>query len=334
MQFYNIPVFIPGLACPFQCIFCDQQKISSQHSIPSPADVHEIVKQHLSTIPETDSYVEIGFFGGNFTGLPQDIQHQYLLAASYWVNDGKIDGIRLSTRPDNIDDEAISLLKQYPVSCVELGAQSLDDTVLKLSERGHNSAQVVEASKLIRQAGFKLGLQMMIGLPGDSASKNLMTAMGISELGADNTRIYPTLVIKGTPLHDLYKKGDYVPISMEEAIERASILVDFFENHNITILRVGLHPSHEMNLDGNLVAGPWHPAFRELVLSHLWAKALKPLTEYPVLSEICIFVAEKQLNCAIGHKAMNKKMLQEHYKKVIFKTDPHLKGRNFYVDNS
>lgn len=332
MRHFNIPVFIPGLACPYECVFCDQEKISGQHQIPPPEAVHLITAQHLQTLPQKNRRIEIAFFGGSFTGLPIKLQQQYLAAAHQWVEAGKVDGIRLSTRPDFINPRVMELLKRYSVSCVELGAQSLDEEVLKRSGRGHTAADVARAAEMILGEDIALGLQMMTGLPGDTFAKTMMTARGIADLGATSTRIYPALVIRGTPLAQLYQQGKYQPLTLEETISRSAWLLEYFESAGITVLRLGLHPSGDIHKQ-DLVAGPWHPALKELVLTRLWQEALGQLTAADHGRAICIRVAPGQLNAAIGHKAHNRKMLEQHFEKVIFKPDPQLNGRRYHADS-
>jgi histone acetyltransferase (RNA polymerase elongator complex component) len=332
MRHYNIPVFIPGLACPHQCVFCDQRQISGQGDIPSPGAVRKVVDAHLRTFPAGARRVEIAFFGGSFTGLPVNMQQQYLEVAAGYVEAGQADGIRLSTRPDYIHPDGLMLLQQYGVGCVELGAQSLDEEVLALSGRGHSVADVHRSAAMIREAGMELGLQMMTGLPGDSFEKTKHTAREIVKLGAGNTRIYPTLVIRGTPLERQFREGAYQPLSLEEAIARSAWLLDHFETHGVKVLRLGLHPSHELQHAGGLVAGPWHPALKELALTRLWQQALLPLLEQPPGGCIRISVAPPQLNAATGYQAANKKMLQQHFRKVVFAADPALEGRRYHAD--
>ncbi len=188
---YNIPIFIPELACPFQCVFCNQEKISGQQRIPDEKEIEQIIKEHLSSFRRTDRVVEVGFFGGSFTGIPIEEQEQYLRIVQPYIDQGEVNGIRLSTRPDYIDEEILNVLKKYRVTTIELGAQSMDDDVLKKSFRGHTAKQTEQAAKMILENGFELGLQMMIGLPGDTLEKSIKTATKIIEYGASNTRIYP-----------------------------------------------------------------------------------------------------------------------------------------------
>ncbi len=332
MRHFNIPFFIPELGCPHQCVFCDQHRISGTLQAPKPEEVDLQVAAYLKTFPKIERQVEIAFFGGNFTGLPQNEQEAYLKAASKWVKNEEVNGIRLSTRPDYINPEVLKLLKKYGVSSVELGAQSLDEKVLRLAGRGHSAKHVEEASKMILDAGFVLGLQMMTGLPGDTMEKSVYTAHRIKELGAKETRIYPTLVIRGTQLEQMYLAGSYQPLRQEETIERCKKLVLFFEENQIRILRLGLHPSDGLSNCSELLAGPFHPALKELVNTAIWKDIFRESVIKKKGNCLVISVAPKELNAAIGHKAANKKWLLEHYERVDFKTDPKLNGRAFHAD--
>lgn len=333
MKHFNIPVFIPELACPNQCVYCDQRKISGKTHIPGVQDVHHIIRKYLSTLPSEECRREVAFFGGNFTGLPLKVQRSYLDAANQWLSKGLIHGIRLSTRPDYVNREVMDLMKNYGVSCMELGVQSLDEEVLRLSGRGHTAEQAEEAAAMVREAGIKLGLQMMTGLPGDSPEKSLYTARRIADLGASITRIYPALVIKGTALHRLMEAGSYKPLSLEETIERCKTLLLFFESREISVIRLGLHPSEGLIGGCELAAGPFHPALRELVMTALWEDIFRKDLLNGKKGILQVTVAPAQINAAIGHKGANKKMLGRHYRRVLFKTDPQLKKRAYYADH-
>lgn len=326
---YTIPIFIPELACPFQCLYCNQQKISGTLSIPSDKDIHKIIIDHLKTIPP-NSHVELGFFGGNFTGIPMTEQKHYLEEVHPYLLQGKIHAIRCSTRPDYINEEVLNLLKKHGVKTIELGSQSVHDDILLMAERGHTFEDTIRASEMIKEFGFNLGLQMMIGLPGDTKEKAIITAQKIIELGAENTRIYPTLVIRDTKLEELYKKGEYEPLSLSEAVDWTADILELFEQAKVTILRVGLHPSKGL-LDGSeLVAGPFHPSFRELVYTEIWRKKLLNIEHDS--DTIIIAINPKELNYAIGYNATNKKRLKEKFKKVKFIIDKNLIGRDFLIN--
>jgi len=324
MKHFTIPIFVPELACPNRCVFCNQQSISGCQKQPEPEEVRDIILQHLKTIPEKDSHIEIGFFGGSFTGIEPELQEKYLAVANEFLTPDSEDhslirGIRLSTRPDYINPEALSLLKRYGVTTIELGAQSLDDAVLKLSGRGHTVEDVEKASAMILSAGFKLGLQMMTGLPGDTPEKSLQTARRFVELGASCTRIYPTLVIRGTELEQRWRSGEYHPQSLEEAVEISARLLEIFREAGVEVIRVGLHPSEGL-LDGSeMLAGPFHPSFRELVETYRWKQNLVGMMQLnPAGSNIRIPVPENELRYAIGYDSANRKMLEGHFKKVDF----------------
>jgi len=329
---FTIPVFIPEEACPNRCVFCNQQRIAGADYAPSVAEVTAKVETHLATIPE-GSEVEIGFFGGNFTGIPEAEQKAYLESVQPYIQPGRVRGIRLSTRPDYISTGILDLLKQYRVTAIELGAQSLDAEVLELAGRGHTAEQVQEASHMIREYGFNLGLQMMIGLPGDTAAKSLFTAQEIIRLGADCTRIYPTLVIKNTELEQLFLDGKYQPLSLDEAVNRVADLVPLFINAGVKILRIGLHPSEGLMDNTSLVAGPFHVAFGEMVFSEAWRRIVSKLDfKNGKRNILTLTVASGMRNAAIGHQAMNKAFLLESFRKVVFTESDDLKGFEYHVD--
>ncbi len=297
--------------------------------MPQPRDVVEIIESHLATIPP-GSETEIGFFGGNFTGIEPEEQQSYLEIAEKYVKAGKVKSVRLSTRPDYIDNERLALLRRFTVTTIELGAQSLDDEVLRLSGRGHTAGDVVKASKLIREQGFSLGLQMMVGLPGDTPEKSIATARRIIELGASCTRIYPTLVIRDTQLEKWYLSGKYIPLTLDEAVETTALLAGIFEEAGVKILRIGLHPSEGLLGGESLVAGPFHAAFGELVATAQWLKVFRlKLADMPSGKQqnLVVEVAPGQINAAVGHKAANKQMLLAGFNHVTFRVNPELSGR-------
>ncbi len=335
MRHYNIPIFVPELGCPHRCVFCNQQNISGAFAIPKPADVAKIIAEHLATIAGGNRRVEAAFFGGNFTGLTLKLQSEYLSAVAPFIYNGQVQSIRLSTRPDYITPPKLEMLAHHNVGTIELGAQSMDEDVLKQSGRGHTIQQVEEASKLILRHGFNLGLQMMVGLPGDTPAKAMQTASRFVELGASQVRIYPTLVIRHTLLATLFQKGGYIPLQLHEAVEICRTLVLFFEQNSLKVLRVGLHPSEGLLSGDKLLAGPFHPAFKELVETAIWADILqKAVFDKNPGGNLKIRISPKQINAAIGHKASNKKALLALYTHVNFVSDDNLNGRQFYVDFS
>jgi len=331
LRHYTIPLFIPEEACPNRCVFCNQHRIAGADCAPSIAEVIAKVDEHLLTFP-SGSEVEIGFFGGNFTGIPIEGQKAYLACVQPYIQSGRVNGIRISTRPDYINPEILALLKQYHVTTIELGAQSLNDDVLRLTGRGHSVAEVIEAARLIKESGFNLGLQMMVGLPGDSLEKSIYTAREFVRLGADCTRIYPTLVIKNTDLEQLYLEGEYAPLTLEEAISQVADIVPVFIAANVKILRIGLHPSEGLLDNTSLVTGPFHVAFGEKVFSEIWRKIIAQMV-FPNWKKnaITLTVATGMRNAAIGHKAMNKALLLESFRKVVFDESADIRGFEYHV---
>lgn len=285
-------------------------------SIPTLDEVKQTIEIYLSTVKE-NSYVEVAFFGGSFTGLDIQTQKEYLNVVQPYIKEGKVNSIRLSTRPDYISQEILDNLKAYNVQDIELGAQSLDDEVLSFVERGHSVKDVENASKMINSYGFSLGLQMMIGLPLDSIEKSIKTANKIVELKAKTTRIYPTLVIENTPLATLFREKKYIPLSIDEAVVWTKEIYKIFIENNITILRVGLHPSKDILSGKGFLAGPFHVSFREKVLTALWRDRFKSIPT----NTSTIIVNPKDINYAIGYNSENKHFIESINPKIIFVQD-------------
>jgi len=318
----NIPIFIPELACPHQCVFCNQEKISNTFSVPTPNEIGKTIDSYLKTIP-AGTEINIAFFGGSFTGIPQKEMISYLEVAHTYVKTGKVQGIRISTKPDYISNQILDILEQYGVTAIELGAQSTNNKVLVKSGRGHKFDAIENAAKLIRKRNFELGLQMMLGLPYDTLELAMQTARDIVRLKADTTRIYPTVVVEGTVLEKMYKKGEYQVLSMEDAISWSKEALKIFNEAGVKVLRVGLHPSEELELGKSLVAGPIHPSFKEMVLSELWSDLLKD--KHLNKGKSIIQVAQNQLNYAIGYKGRNRNALQSKGYDIKFVADESLK---------
>jgi histone acetyltransferase (RNA polymerase elongator complex component) len=317
----NIPIFIPELACPHQCVFCDQEKISGTNSIPQPADVKDIVEQYLETMP-VNRIINIAFFGGSFTGLSIDLQELYLKEAFRFVKNRRVSGIRLSTRPDYINETVLELLKKYDVTTIELGVQSTNLEVLNRSGRGHTFEDIENASNLICENGFELGLQMMIGLPGDNYERSIQTANDIVSLGAGNTRIYPAIVIKGTTLEKLYQKGEYTPLTLEQAVEWTKDIVHIFEKNNVSIIRMGLHPSDELVIGKSLIDGPFHASFKEMVMTQIWKEIIDTELNDITSNKIKITVSDRQIHYAIGYQQTNREQLKSRGYNVRFERNP------------
>lgn len=273
-----IPIFIPHLGCPCQCVFCNQQKITARTKAVSTDEVRETVERYLSTLGELDpSEIEIAFYGGSFTAIPIDKQTAYLEVANEYIDQGRVSSLHISTRPDCIDEEILENLKRYNVSTIELGVQSFSDEVLRLSKRGHDSEIAKAAAKLIKARGFKLGIQLMIGLPGDSLERCIYSARETVALAPELARLYPTLVIDGTELYDMYEDGSYEALSKEEALLRTKEMYKILHKAGINIMRVGLK-STDIIGGSDLSAingGTYHPAFRQLVEGEIAYETLK-----------------------------------------------------------
>lgn len=328
MKHYNIPIFIPELACPNRCIYCNQRHISGQLQAVKPEEIEQIIEQHLSTFIRP-SFVELAFFGGSFTGIDEKDMITYLKIVQPYIEKGGVKSIRISTRPDYINEKILDILKQYNVRDIELGAQSLNEEVLAFAKRGHTVKDVENASRLIKDYGFSLGLQMMIGLPLDSVERSKVTAKKILELGAESTRIYPTLVINNTDLADLYRAGQYKALSLEEAIEWTAEIYKIFSQTDITILRVGLHPSEALIKGEQLLAGPFHVSFKELVLTKLWQEKLEKIPDNTKI----ISVNPREINYAIGYNGVNRKILQEKSPFLKFISDSNVQIGTFIAQN-
>lgn len=268
MRHANIALFVPHVGCKHRCSFCDQNTITGTERLPHAEDVDRAVEIALESGRADPQKTEIAFFGGSFTAIERDYMNELLDAAAKYVHNGTVSGIRLSTRPDAIDDEILELLGSKGVTAIELGAQSMDDEVLRLNARGHSAEQVREAALRIREHSFTLGLQMMTGLYGSSREKDRQTAEELIALSPEQVRIYPTLILDGTALGELYRQGKYRTYSLEESVELcAGLLKRFFEN-GISVIRLGLHTVDSERY----LSGPWHPAFRELCESELYFK--------------------------------------------------------------
>lgn len=329
---YIIPVFVPHLGCPNDCVFCNQRSISGQTKKMTKEEAKKTIDNFLKNIKEPDSKKEIAFFGGSFTAIDEKEQEELLGLAYEYVKDGKVDSIRISTRPDYIDKKILKRLKKYKVKTIELGVQSANDYILKRSNRGHTFKDVVKASKMIRRHGFILGHQMMVGLPESNRIDEINTAKALIKLKPKIVRIYPVLVVKGTELEKEYNEGTYEPLTVVQAVETCKQLVRMFNDKGIEVIRVGLQNTDEISAPGEegseVVAGPFHPAFRQLVESELWYDAVvQKIKKLNVkVKEVEITVNPVDANNVIGHKRENIKRLQEIYEvNLVVKQDPNIK---------
>ena len=333
---YIIPIFVPHLGCPNACVFCNQTKITGKQKQVIAKDVEKTIEEYLESFKDKENKVEVAFFGGSFTAIEEEKQNELLEAAYKYVKNGQVDSIRISTRPDAIDKKILKRLKKYKVKTIELGVQSSNNYVLAKSKRGHTFEDVKKASKLIRRYGFTLGHQMMVGLPESTALDEINTAKDLIKLKPKIVRIYPVLVIKKTELEEQYKNGEYEPLAITQAVERCKEIADLFNKNKVTIIRIGLQNTEEItdpsNENSEVVAGPYHPAFRQLVEGNMWYDAIvskikKCNTKVKVVE---IRANPEDINNIIGHKKENINKLKDMYDvDVIIKSDETIKNGKF-----
>ncbi len=322
----NISIFVPHYGCPNMCSFCNQRYITGQSDAPSAEDVIDAVNIAVKTPKFNPLNTEIAFFGGSFTAIDRNYMIDLLKTAYIFVKNNVVSGIRISTRPDAINDDILSLLKKYGVTSIELGAQSLNNDVLSANNRGHNAEDVISASKLIKQYGFSLGLQMMTGLYGDCGDYAIDTAEKIIKLQPDTVRIYPTIVLKNTDLEILYNNGKYNPQTLENAVDLCSKLLFMFETANIKVIRLGLHSIQK----DSYVAGPWHPAFSELCYSKLFLNKAKSLLADK--GNYTLFVSPLSISKMIGQHKANINELKKIGFDCVVKSDKNLATNQIKVE--
>lgn len=315
---YIIPIFIPFLGCPHDCAFCNQVKITNYKDNINKENTIRQINQYLSYFPKNENLKEIAFFGGSFTGLDEKVMISYLEIALNYKKKGIIDRIRLSTRPDYINNSILDILKKYEVDVIELGIQSLDNEILNANERGHSKEDSIMASKLIKDYGFKLGHQIMPGLYKDSFDKAIKTGLESIKMNPDMVRIYPTLVIKDTKLEKLYKEGLYKPLSLDEAIEISSRLYMIYSYKKIPVIRIGLQPTENINEKKDVVAGPFHPSIRQLVETNIHKIYLEELiNKYGLKNKIKIHISNREISIIAGNKKANKNYFYKKYGLII-----------------
>lgn len=322
MKHSNIAIFIPHMGCPHLCSFCNQCSISGEKSIPRGEDVRKICSSAMNEISDR-SNTEIAFFGGSFTAIDRDYMMELLSAAYDFVGEGKFKGIRISTRPDYIDDEILSVLKKYGVTAIELGAQSMSDNVLIANERGHSAEDVKKASLLIKQYGFELGLQMMVGLYQSTESDEYFTMCEIASLKPDTVRIYPVVVLKNTKLGELYQSGRYELYDFDKAVEICANMLYMFEFMGIRVIRLGLHASNDVF--ENAIAGFYHDSFREICESYIFRTRIMSLVAENKGTYL-IDVPKGALSKAIGQRKSNIEYFLKNGLNISFSENPALKG--------
>ncbi|MBE6992449.1 MAG: radical SAM protein [Ruminococcaceae bacterium] len=306
-----IPIFVPHLGCPCACVFCNQRRISGVTAETTADMVKSEIEAALERIGSEAA--QVAFYGGSFTAIDTEKQESLLAAAHEYVKAGKVTSIRISTRPDAIDEDVISRLKRYCVDTVELGCQSMNDEVLRLSKRGHDGAVCEKAAMMLKNAGFKVILQIMTGLPGDDGSQSLETAARVVDIKPDGVRIYPTVVVRDTELFDLWEAGVYKEHTVNDAVELCAVLCGLFDKAGIPIIRLGLNPTEELS-GGAAAAGAYHPALGELVRSRMWLKRLRQLLDGKELpQDIVITVPKGAVSLCVGQKKANIECLKSEY---------------------
>ena len=338
-----IPIFIPHRGCPNDCVFCNQRKITARTDDVTPEDARQIIDTWLTTLrcpdntQESRGIVEIAFYGGSFTGLSIVEQSSFLAVALDYKQKGLVDKIHLSTRPDYIDRDILDNLRKYSVDTIELGVQSFDDEVLKKSNRGHTAQDVYHAVKLIKAYGFELGIQLMIGLPGDSLESCIMSARETAGLRPALARLYPTIVLDDTELYNMYRRGEYTPLSREEVVSRSAEMYKLLDDAGITIMRVGLKSTDIIGEGGAINGGTYHPAFRQLVEGQIAKERIEPLL-LEILHDqhhvpVTISSNSRWFSNMIGHKACNKAYFASAYPalRISYKTDDKLPDGQFTV---
>lgn len=336
---YIIPIFVPHLGCPHQCTFCNQKEISGQIKQVTANDVKETIEYYLKNFKDDSKYVEVAFYGGSFTAIDEEKQNELLEAANEFIKQGRVNSIRLSTRPDYIDKSILKRLKKYNVKTIELGVQSANDYILAKCQRGHTFEDVKKASKLIRFYGFTLGHQMMIGLPESTKLDEINTAKALIKLKPKIVRIYPVLVIKNTPLAKEYEQGEYIPLTVEQAVDRAKDIMQLFNNAKIEVIRIGLQNTEEITdpseESSQVIAGPYHPAFRQLVESGMWYdEIVQKIKKFNIkVMQVTIKANPENINNIIGHKKENVLKLKEFYDvDVVVKPDENIKKGKFEIE--
>lgn len=345
-----IPIFIPHYGCTYECVFCNQNEITGRSCAPSYTDVRNTIETWLTTLRSSQSeksgVIEIAFYGGSFTGIPIEVQSAYLSVAKEYKDFGMVDKIHLSTRPDYINDEILTNLRDYGVNTIELGVQSFDDEVLKASNRGHNADCVYHAANLIKEYGFELGIQLMIGLPGDTMETCIYSAKKAVELKPVLARLYPTILLENTELLNMYKRDEYTPLTREEAVHRAKEMYLILDEAGITIMRVGLKSGDIM--DNAAIDSPaYHPAFRQLVEAEIAKDRINTLIE-EALKKNCtddldlgsfskkldIYSSPTWFSNMIGNKGTGKTFFKEKYPElnIRYRVDKSLDKGRFRIE--
>lgn len=330
-----IPIFISHMGCQNDCIFCNQKKISGRVDQFVPEEMKAHVESYLNTM--SHEHIEIAFYGGSFTGIPVQMQVDFLKIAAGYKQAGKIQSIRLSTRPDYIDDEVLKRLQAFGVDLIELGCQSFDDEVLLASNRGHSAKSILSAVEQIKKFGISFGIQLMYGLPSDSFEKFRTSVEQTIVLSPECVRIYPALVIQGTQLEAQYNLNQFQPISLEQAINGVAYAVKRFKQCHIEVIRVGLQRTEEINLSGAIVAGPFHEAFGGLVMTEIFYQAIHGvLNAWDQVDQVNVWCHPSQVSYVRGHKKASMLKLKTKWSKLNMRPiqDSHLKLNQIVLEGS
>lgn len=304
----NLPFFVPHAGCPNCCVFCSQVKITGQRAEKDINTELCELKNMLENVSGGFEDSQIAFFGGSFTAIERNRMEKLLSLANEYIKTGVASSIRISTRPDKIDEEVLCLLSKYNVTNIELGVQSTDNNVLNVSERGHTAQDSFTAAKLINEHGFAFGGQMMIGLPGATLESEMQTARDIVSMGAVEARIYPTVVFEGTKLYDMALCGEYTPLTLEDAVERSAKCYRIFLDAGVKMLRIGLHASEQLE---KAPMGANHPAIGELVKSRVYTDIIAEKAGDCKGKKLCVEIRKEDISKISGHQGVAIKRLKE-----------------------
>jgi len=308
-----VPFFIPHLGCPHRCVFCDQEKISGSRAVlPDTKAIQDKIEAFRASAPGRQ--LEVAFYGGSFTALPLDDQLQLLGAVQPHLAGGTVSSLRISTRPDAVDRAAASFLERMGVGTVELGVQSMNDEVLRLAGRGHGSRDSEQALTTLKEAGFRVGVQLMPGLPGDTLERSVASLKRVLQLEPSFLRIYPTVVVEGTELAELYRQGRYQPLLLDQAVAWCKELLKVARRAGVPVVRLGLQPTEELETPGVILSGPFHPAFGQLVESELCFDLMASLLEGTAPgSEVSFRGAPGRISDLVGQRRRNLERLVERF---------------------
>ncbi|MBF0450299.1 MAG: radical SAM protein [Candidatus Magnetomorum sp.] len=323
---FIIPIFLPQAGCSHKCVFCDQYAITgSRKARPDLQSVTETIHTFLTYNHRKHSEVQLSFYGGNFLGLPENYLIQLLELAQSFVNQKQIDSIRFSTRPDTVTQNQLQLLKNYAIKTVELGVQSMDDHVLLLSQRGHKAIDSCRATECLKDSGYQIGHQLMIGLPGETEDSFYQSVTQVIRMRPDFVRLYPAVVLKGSLLADEYTSGRYHPLSLEKAVTLAKKSWILFHSHKIPVIRMGLHS--QKDIEKNILAGPFHPAFGHMVHSERMFDRVTEKINRSHSNEITILANPEDMSPLIGIQQSNLKKLRSQFpkKRIQIVSDPGIK---------